>query len=94
MLIEFFGVDAFTAKAFSGNPAAVCLLDAPADPACTRWCRCSRAPTTRSPALNRASVAVNDTSRCTNSPTANALVIGYATPPGHAWPAALNALET
>jgi GntR family transcriptional regulator / MocR family aminotransferase len=41
--------------------------------------------------LNRAGVVVNDMSRYTNSPTANALVIGYATPPPHAWPAALDA---
>lgn len=34
-MIEFFQVDAFTDKAFSGNPAAVCLLEAPAE---TRWC--------------------------------------------------------
>ncbi len=26
-------IDAFTDRPFSGNPAAVCLLDAPADPA-------------------------------------------------------------
>jgi predicted PhzF superfamily epimerase YddE/YHI9 len=31
--VPILGVDAFTTKAFSGNPAAVCLLDAPADEA-------------------------------------------------------------
>ncbi|HZP28795.1 MAG TPA: PhzF family phenazine biosynthesis protein [Acidimicrobiia bacterium] len=31
--VEIFGVDAFTNEAFRGNPAAVCLLDAPADAA-------------------------------------------------------------
>jgi predicted PhzF superfamily epimerase YddE/YHI9 len=36
MPIPFFHVDAFTSRPFSGNPAAVCLLDAPADPA---WMR-------------------------------------------------------
>jgi PhzF family phenazine biosynthesis protein len=36
MIIPFFHVDAFTNRPFSGNPAAVCLLDAPADPA---WMR-------------------------------------------------------
>jgi PhzF family phenazine biosynthesis protein len=36
MPMNFFHVDAFTDRPFSGNPAAVCLLDAPADPA---WMR-------------------------------------------------------
>jgi PhzF family phenazine biosynthesis protein len=31
--VRFFHVDAFTDTAFGGNPAAVCLLDGPADPA-------------------------------------------------------------
>jgi PhzF family phenazine biosynthesis protein len=31
MAIEIFQVDAFTDKPFSGNPAAVCVLDGPAD---------------------------------------------------------------
>lgn len=30
--VRLFQVDAFTSQAFSGNPAAVCLLDAPAEP--------------------------------------------------------------
>jgi PhzF family phenazine biosynthesis protein len=34
MSVELFGVDAFTDVAFGGNPAAVCLLDSPAD---ARW---------------------------------------------------------
>lgn len=33
MTIPLFQVDAFAHKPFAGNPAAVCLLDAPADPA-------------------------------------------------------------
>lgn len=33
MPIPLFQVDAFTHKPFSGNPAAVCVLDEPADPA-------------------------------------------------------------
>jgi PhzF family phenazine biosynthesis protein len=33
MTVPLFQVDAFTDRAFAGNPAAVCLLDAPADPA-------------------------------------------------------------
>jgi len=32
MTISLFQVDAFAHKPFTGNPAAVCLLDAPADP--------------------------------------------------------------
>lgn len=32
-MVSFFQVDAFTARAFAGNPAAVCLLDEPADEA-------------------------------------------------------------
>jgi len=32
MPLPFFHVDAFTDRPFSGNPAAVCLLDAPAEP--------------------------------------------------------------
>src|SRR5262245_40473191 len=34
MALPLFQVDAFTDTAFAGNPAAVCLLDAPAD---ARW---------------------------------------------------------
>jgi predicted PhzF superfamily epimerase YddE/YHI9 len=30
--MRLFQVDAFTAKPFTGNPAAICLLDSPADP--------------------------------------------------------------
>jgi PhzF family phenazine biosynthesis protein len=33
MTLPIFTVDAFTAAPFGGNPAGVCLLDAPADPA-------------------------------------------------------------
>ncbi|WP_225991819.1 MocR-like pyridoxine biosynthesis transcription factor PdxR [Actinomadura montaniterrae] len=44
--------------------------------------------------LDRAGVAVNNMSRYTSAPTPDALVLGYATPPGHAWPAALTALTT
>ncbi|MEV0403121.1 hypothetical protein [Actinoallomurus sp. NPDC050550] len=44
--------------------------------------------------LDRAGVAVNDMSRYADAPNPDALVIGYATPPGHAWPAALAALTT
>ncbi|GAB3975367.1 hypothetical protein GCM10029978_059320 [Actinoallomurus acanthiterrae] len=44
--------------------------------------------------LDRVGVAVNDMSRYTGAPNPNALVVGYATPPGHAWPAALTALTT
>ena len=36
MPIPFFHVDAFTDRPFSGNPAAVCLLEAPGDP---QWMR-------------------------------------------------------
>ncbi len=32
--VPLYGVDAFTSTAFGGNPAAVCLLDGPAEP---RW---------------------------------------------------------
>jgi PhzF family phenazine biosynthesis protein len=32
MRLPFFHVDAFTSRPFAGNPAAVCLLDAPAEP--------------------------------------------------------------
>ncbi len=32
MPVPLIQIDAFTSKAFGGNPAAVCLLDAPADP--------------------------------------------------------------
>ena len=31
-VLKLFQIDAFTAQAFGGNPAAVCLLDAPAEP--------------------------------------------------------------
>jgi GntR family transcriptional regulator/MocR family aminotransferase len=44
--------------------------------------------------LDRVGVAVNDMSRYTSAPDPGALVIGYATPPGHAWPAALAAFTT
>ena len=33
---RLFGVDAFTDRPFAGNPAAVCVLPSPADPA---WMR-------------------------------------------------------
>ena len=33
MAFPLFQVDAFTATPFAGNPAAVCLLPAPAEPA-------------------------------------------------------------
>lgn len=32
MTVPLYGVDAFTSTAFGGNPAAVCLLDGPAEP--------------------------------------------------------------
>ncbi len=32
MNVPLYGVDAFTSRAFGGNPAAVCLLDGPAEP--------------------------------------------------------------
>ena len=32
MGVPLFQVDAFTDEPFGGNPAAVCLLEAPADP--------------------------------------------------------------
>jgi len=32
-VIRLFGIDAFTSRPFSGNPAAVCVLASPADPA-------------------------------------------------------------
>jgi len=31
MAIPLYQVDAFTAEPFAGNPAAVCMLDGPAD---------------------------------------------------------------
>ena len=34
MTVPLLQIDAFTSRAFGGNPAAVCLLDSPADP---RW---------------------------------------------------------
>ena len=33
MAIDIYQVDAFTEKPFGGNPAAVCILPGPADPA-------------------------------------------------------------
>ena len=33
MVIPLYQVDAFTAEPFAGNPAAVCMLDGPADEA-------------------------------------------------------------
>jgi GntR family transcriptional regulator/MocR family aminotransferase len=44
--------------------------------------------------LDQAGVAVNDMSRYTATPNPDALVIGYATPPGHTWPTALTAFTT